>query len=622
MRRILAIIAVIMVSAISLGAAAPEIDGAVNMTYSPDSSKVAYTRDNDLYVTDMVSGRETRLTFDGSDVILNGYASWVYYEEIFGRASRYKAFWWSPDSRRIGFYRFDNTQVPSFPIYSPFGQHGALNMTRYPKAGDPNPSVRIGIVDVDLAIASESPLWIIWAKFRQDPDQYFGTPFWGPDGREFFVSRIPRVQQELDLFAVSAETGSLKQIYHEQYPTWLDFMDGITFSEKGLYMARSFETGWEQIYFLSYDGLTLRRITDGTNWNVSIVRVEERKGNVYFTANRDSDVRTTLYKVDRRGRVTALTDTSYSVSGVEFSADGRTFDATLSNMRTPGRKVRVSVSDPRRITLISDNAPSDFAPSSLPLPEVMYMTTSDGFKLPAAISYPKEFDPSVRYPVVMEIYGGPGTEYVRDIWRDRNVTPMRKWFYENGFIYITADSAVSGHNGRAGTDMAYEDLHTRAISDFVEWARYLKSLPYVDGDHIGVEGFSFGGANTAKLIMEHSDCFHAGIAGGGVYDWMLYDSAYTERFMNTPANNPEGYAGCRVMDSAGKMTDGILKITHGTGDDNVHFQNTLQLVDALQKAGKQFELMIYPDGLHGYRGVQAAHSDEADKVFWTRTLRK
>ncbi len=469
----LAVLAFVM----PLYAAAPEIPGAVNLTFSPDSSKVAYTRNNDLYVTDLTSGKEARLTFDGSEVILNGYASWVYYEEIFGRQSKYKAFWWSPDSRKVGFYRFDNSDVPVFPIYSPFGQHGSLNLTRYPKAGDPNPSVRIGIVDVDRALLSESPIWVIWASFRQDPDQYFGTPFWGPDSREMFVARVPRVQQELDLFAVDSETGSLRQIYHEQYPTWLDFIEGMTFTDRGLYMARSFETGWEQIYYLSYDGLTFKRLTDGRNWNVSIVRVDERRNNVFFTANRDSDVRTTLYKVDGKGRITALTDTAFSVSDIEFSADGRSFSATLSNMRTPKQRWSFITSDPGRCTRIDDESSvKDFHKDALPLPEVIYMTTEDGFKIPGAISYPEGFDPSVRYPVVMEIYGGPGTEYVKDIWRDRNVSEMRKWFFKNGFIYITADSCVSGHNGRAGTDMAYEDM-SMANTSVSKDSRSVEQIP-------------------------------------------------------------------------------------------------------------------------------------------------
>ena len=291
-------------------------EGAVNMTYSPDSTRIAFTRDNDLYVVDIASGAETRLTFDGSDVILNGYASWVYYEEILGRGSRYKAFWWSPDSRKIGFYRFDNSEVPMFPIYSAFANPaaaasqsqsprvtdlaigGALSETRYPKCGQTNPQVRIGIIDLAGNVMTgsssvipseveESPS-IVWADFDPTLDQYFGIPFWGPDSKEFFIARMPRLQNTIDLYAVNCADGSKRHVYNETYKTWLNWFDGVVFTDRGLYMSREFETGWQQIYFLSYDGSEFRRLTDGPNWDVALVRVDEKKGDVYFTAKRDA----------------------------------------------------------------------------------------------------------------------------------------------------------------------------------------------------------------------------------------------------------------------------------------------------------------------------------------------
>ena len=595
--------------------------GAVNLTFSPDSTKLAFTRDNDLWVADIATGAETRLTFDGTDLILNGYASWVYYEEILGRPSRYRAFWWSPDSKKIGFYRFDNSRVPMFPIYSPFGQDGSLNLTRYPKAGEPNPEVRIGIVHLD------NPEQIVWADFDEHEDQYFGIPFWGPDSEGFFIAREPRRQNTLDLYSVNAGDGSKQHIYHETYPTWLDWIEEVIFTEKGLYMARSFETGWEQIYFLSYDGKTFRRLTDGENWRISLVRVDEKAGDVYFTANRDSNVRATFYKVDRKGRITALTDPAMNVSGIRFSPDGKYFVASLSNFSTPSQvwlfeTARVA----RNPYKVADMRGPDFDPSRYAFPQLVELETSDGFRIPASITYPLGFDPAKKYPVVMEIYGGPNTAYVREAWS----TPgeASQWYSANGIIRMTADVSASGHNGRAGTDLVFRDLQTQPIKEFVEWARWLQSLPYVQGDKIGVTGFSFGGANTARLLLQHSDAFHYGIAGGGVYDWQLYDSHYTERFMDTPAANPDGYRASRVLDDVkdypaeyGDDDRVMLKITHGTGDDNVHFQNTLQLVDALQKAGKKFELMIYPDGLHGYRGYQGLHSNAADREFWLKYLK-
>ena len=614
-------------------------EGAVNLTYSPDSTRLAFTRDNDLYVVDIASGAETRLTFDGSDVILNGYASWVYYEEIFGRPSRYKAFWWSPDSKKIGFYRFDNSQVPMFPIYSAFANPsaaasqsqsprvtdlalgGSLSETRYPKAGQTNPQVRIGIIDLTGNLA--------WADFDPSLDQYFGIPFWGPDSKEFFIARMPRLQNTIDLYAVNATDGSKRHVYNETYKTWLNWFDGVVFTDKGLYMAREFETGWQQIYFLSYDGTEFRRLTDGPNWNVAIVRVDEKKGDVYYTAKRDAVAKQALYKVDRKGVVTALTDPAYNATGVSFSPDGKYFVASYSNFTTP-TKIALFPTSGKKIrqgAVVADLQGPDYDASKYALGELVFMTTEDGFRLPATIVYPKDFDESKKYPVHVDIYGGPNTPMVRDRW----VTPnaVNQWYSDNGIIQITVDPRAAGHNGRAGLDMIYRQLTVWEVKDFCEWADWLKALPYVDGDKIGVEGFSFGGTMTSMLLMQAPDKFHYGIAGGGVYDWALYDSHYTERYMDTPQNNPEGYEVSKVMnyvegypvDYSNDDESVMLKLTHGTGDDNVHHQNTLQLLDALHRKGKRFDFMIYPDGMHGYHGYQGDHFLKANQAFWLKYLK-
>ena len=681
-------------------------EGAVNLTYSPDSTKLAFTRDNDLYVVDIASGEETRLTYDGSDVILNGYASWVYYEEIFGRASRYRAFWWSPDSKKIGFYRFDNSQVPMFPIYSAFADPeaaasqsqsprvtdlslgGSLSETRYPKAGQTNPQVRIGIVDltdecVGCPMRCEDA--ITWADFDPTLDQYFGIPFWGPDSKEFFIARMPRLQNTIDLYAVNVQDGSKRHVYNETYKTWLNWLDGVVFTDNGLYMAREFETGWQQIYFLSYDGKTFRRLTDGPNWNVTIVRVDEKKGNVYYTAKRDAVAKQALYKVDKKGVITALTDPAYNATGISFSPDGRYFVASLSNMTTPTHIAVIAdkggvVSEGKNnicaypsapdkaemlagkiweeadidakpvkypaANIVADMKGPDYDPSEYALPELVYITVGDGFNLPGMIVYPKNFDQSKKYPVHVDIYGGPDTPQVRDRWVTPNAS--NQWYSENGIIQITVDPRAAGHNGRAGLDMIYRQLTVWEVKDFCAWADCLKALPYVDGDKIGVEGFSFGGTMTSMLLMQAPDKFHYGIAGGGVYDWALYDSHYTERYMDTPQNNPEGYAVSKVLNYVDgypteytesvsvsnasssspkgecarfKVEPVMLKLTHGTGDDNVHHQNTLQLLDAMHKAGKKFDFMIYPDGMHGYRGYQGAHFQNANNEFWLKYLK-
>ena len=659
--------------------------GAVNLTYSPDSTMLAFTRDNDLYVVNIADSIETRLTFDGSDVILNGYASWVYFEEIFGRPSKYKAFWWSPDSKKLAFYRFDNSQVPMFPIYSAFadpsaaasqsqsprvtdlGPGGSLSETRYPKAGQTNPQVRIGLVELPMlharpvtttdssVISEQLEIAVVWADFDPCHDQYFGPPFWSPDSREFCVPRMPRLQNTLDLYAVSPKDGTKRHVYSETYKTWLNWIYSAIFTESGLYMVREFETDWQQIYFLSYDGTDFRRLTDGPNWNVNIVRVDEKKGDVFFTAKRDAVAKQAVYKADRKGVITALTDTSYNAAGVLFSPDGRYFIASYSNVTTPTRIGIFPSSGKIAETIVADMQGPEYDSSNYALGQLVHMTTEDGFRLPGMIVYPKGFDPSKKYPVHVDIYGGPDTPVVRDRW----VTPSDKtqWWSDNGIIQISVDPRSAGHNGRKGLDMIYRQLTVNEIKDFCAWADWLGSLPYVDAEKIGVEGFSFGGTMTCMLLMQAPDKFHYGIAGGGVYDWAMYDSHYTERYMDTPQNNPDGYSVSKVLnyvtgypvsyqqtsgaypyapasrdavrapiqtESSKPMptrTDTVmLKITHGTGDDNVHHQNTLLLLDALHKAGKKFDFMIYPDGMHGYRGYQGEHFKNANREFWKKYL--
>ena len=526
----------------------------------------------------------------------------MYYEEIFGRPSQYRAFWWSPDSKKLAFYRFDQTEVPVFPIYSAVGQDGRLNQTRYPKVGETNPSVRIGIIDFEKSGD------VVWADFEDDSDQYFGTPFWSADSRELFVQWEPRVQNNLKLYRVNAADGSKKLVYEETSDTWLSWIEGMLFAKDGLYMARSFESGWEQIYFLSYDGKVLKRLTSGNNWNIYLRKYDAAKGDVYFIAQRDSRVQSGFYKLTRKGKIERISPLGYNVERAWFSRDMKSYYAKLSNCRT--RTFEWSTRAPGSLAAEEDT-------TYYALPRVVSIKAVDGQDLYALMVLPKSFDPSKKYPVRFAVYGGPETQYVSNRWRMPD-----QWFSDNGIITIVADCRAAGHNGRKGTDLVFKDLTTVPVQDFVTWAEWAKSLPYVDGDHMGVEGFSFGGTMTAMLVLRHPELFCCGIAGGGVYDWILYDSHYTERFMLNPVLNPDGFECARVLSYVDNLSDkAALKLTHGTGDDNVHFQNTLQMVDALQKAGKQFELMIYPDGMHGYRGKQGDHSTEADRIFWLKHLK-
>ena len=586
-----------------------------NLTYSPDSTLAAFTRAGDIYIKVIKDSRKIRLTRDGSSLVMNGYASWVYYEEIFGRPSKYKAFWWSPDGKKLAFYRFDDSRVPLFPIYSADGQDGVLRETRYPKAGENNPEVRIGFVDIQKAV-SKKKTKIVWADTDPSEDCYYGTPFWRGDSKVFYLQQEPRIQNTLDLFAVDPSTGKKTPVYHESVSTWLDWIDGMLFSDDGLFMVRSFEDNWQQIYFLSYDGKTLKKLTDGPLWRVSLRKLDG-EGGLFFTARLSDRLRTGIYHLKADGSIENVSDPAFHVMRAAFSEDG-TITATLSNTKTPPFTVRYSKGSAETI-----KAPTAVGPDAA-LPQIVTIE-NEGFSLPGLITLPEGFDPSKKYPVHIYIYGGPDTPVVADTWRGES-----NWFTRNGIIDCRLDCRAAGHDGRKGLESIYRRLGEGETRDFIAWAKYLGSLPYVDSDKIGVEGFSFGGTMTARLLLTASEYFRFGIAGGGVYDWRLYDTHYTERFMSTPELNPEGYASSAVVSmvekypvkAGARLSDSpvVLKLTHGTGDDNVHFQNTLQLVKQLQNAGKGFELMIYPDGMHGYRDLQAAHSDASDEAFWLEHL--
>lgn len=593
------------------------VKGWLNPTWSPDSTRIAYTLGNDLYSIDVRSGEIVRHTWDGSDMILNGYASWVYYEEIFGRPSRYRAFWWSPDSKVLAYYRFDNSKVKMFPIYLPDGKHGLLNQTRYPKTGEDNPEVKIGFVSVH---GGET----VWADFNPKVDQYFGTPFWNGDGTRLMVSWMDRAQDNLELFSVDPLTGSKVSVYKEHQDSWIDWMEGMLFTSEGMYMVRDF-TGWQQIYFLSFDGKTFQQQTTGENWGVTLLKADKKY--LFFTARRETSIRTDIYRLNLRTKdIERVSYGDLNFTDVSVSEDGRTVRATASNSRTPSQRVEISIPaigglKKKEVRILHDSKGPDFDKYALAMPEVVYITTRDGVKLPALVTWPVDFDRNKKYPVKAYLYGGPDNPQVIDRWR--GVSMSTQWWANHGVIQIVIDTRCSGHYGKKGVELCYRKLGVLELQDFIDDIKYFRGLSFVDEDKIGVEGFSFGGTMTTLCVTEGNEYFKYGIAGGGVYDWELYDTHYAERYMDRPQDNESGYdAACvldRISNYKGDKTN-MLRITHGTGDDNVHFQNTLQLVSRLQQDHKDFELMIYPGGMHGYRGDQGIHSSMQDYKFWYRYL--
>lgn len=568
-----------------------------NPVLSPDGEKVAFTRDHDLYVLDIGSGEELRITEDGSDVIYNGWASWVYMEEILGRATNYKAFWWSPDSEHIAFMRFDDTRVPVFPIYQAEGRYGKLQETRYPKSGDPNPEVKIGIASAESGEVS-------WADFDEKQDQYFGTPYWRPDGQALWVQWMNRGQDRLVIYELDLPGESKQEIYTEEQDTWIQLDDDNRLhfleDEQG-FLLMSDKSGWMHIYHYSVEGKLLGQLTSG-EWTVTAIdHTDAKNGWIYFTARKENSTRHDLYRVKLNGGdLQRLTFGDYTHK-VLLSPDASYFITIYGNASTPDRMALVR-GNGEVVRELGDSKGPHFSEYNLAKTELLRVKIPDGFALPLRVTWPVHLDKTRKYPVLISIYGGPNAGTVYDGWRfDRE---SQVWASE-GLIQVSMDHRGSGHFGKAGQNYLYRNLSHWELADYTEAVKWLlDEYPFIDSSKIMISGFSYGGYMTCMALTKGSDVFTHGIAGGSVTDWHLYDTHYTERFMDTPEENPEGYKSSAVMTYANRYK-GMLRIVHGTADDNVHEQNSLQLVSALEDTGRSFEYMPYPGAKHGWRNLPA-----------------
>lgn len=579
-----------------------------NPTISPDGNYVAFTRDNNLFAIDLASEKEYQYTNDATDVVYDGWAAWVYYEEILGRGSRYRAFWWSPDSKTIAFYRFDETNVPMFPIYHSEGEHGTLEKTRYPEAGDPNPEVRVGFVPVTGGD-------VVWADFNQKDDQYFGTPFWTPDGDRLVVQWMNRGQDTLKLYSVDPYKGTKKEFYVEHQPSWVEWFGTVDFlkDNKG-YILQSDKDGWSHLYLYGQDGTLVNQITQG-KWAVTdVLNVDEDNQLLYFTAKKEASTSTDFYKVGFDGsHLTRLTSGDYT-HRIQLSPHGKYFIDSYSNLSQPA-KMAFYTGEGKLVKELGDSKTKEFANYILAKPELFRVTTPDGYALPVIWTLPADFSENKKYPVLINIYGGPASPTVANSWRGIG----EQWLAMEGVIQVTMDHRGSGHFGKEGVALMYRNLGKWEMNDYIEVAKWLRAKPFVDTTKICITGGSYGGYTTCMALTFGADYFTHGIASFSVTDWQLYDSHYTERYMDTPAENPEGYKNSSAMTYVDRYK-GLLRIVHGTIDDNVHMQNSLQLVNALEDKGKHFEFMVYPGGRHGWGGPKATHSRNESYRFYYKYL--
>ncbi len=579
-----------------------------NPTLSPDQTKVAFTRANNLFIVDLITKNETQLTSDGNETILNGYASWVYYEEILGRPSKYKSFWWSPDSKRIAFMRMDESKVPLFPIVSEEGAHGYTENTRYPKVGDPNPEVKIGI-----AIADGSNT--LWADIDAKKDQYFGMPYWKPDASALWIQWMPRSQDTLKIFEMSLGNSSLKEIYTETQKTWIDLDDQgsrIQFlSDKKHFIYRSDVSGWSHLYLHDITGKRMNAITSGNYTVVDLLQVDEKMQWVYFTCRKDNSTRYDLYKVKLNGKeLQRLTFGEFTHEDIHLSPDASYFITTYSNASTPD--IMALVNNKGKIVLeIANTKGEKFDETIIAKTELMRIKSEDGkYDLPFRIIRPLQYDSTKKYPLLINIYGGPNAGTVYDGW---DMRMQQQWWASEGLIQVAMDHRGSGHFGKEGMNALHRNLGYWEMKDWITIVKWLIENAGVDPEKVCISGFSYGGYMSCYALTYGADYFTHGLAGGSVTDWRLYDSHYTERFMDLPSENAEGYTSSSVFTHVNKYK-GLLRVYHGTMDDNVHVQNSLQLIKKLQEKKKHFEFMLYPGGRHGWRNLPAQDAHSANEI--------
>lgn len=555
-------------------------------SFSPDGSKVGFIRNNNLFIKNLISNTETQITKDGLyNNIINGTTDWVY-EEEFGFT---RAFFWSPNGEKIAFYKFDESNVKEFCFLKYGDLYPEEYKYKYPKAGEDNSIVNIFTYN----ITNEKTVKM---DIGEETDQYIPRIKWTKNNEILSIQRMNRLQNKLEILFADPKNGESKVIYTETNKYYIDITDHLTFlDDNEHFLFTSEKDGYYHIYLYKMNGELVKQLTKG-NWVITdLIGFDEKKQIVYYTSAESSPLNRDIYSVDLKGNKNKLSSRK-GTNRARFSSDYKYFINTFSDANTPS-VITVNKANGKQIRVLEDNSKllKTIKEYNFSKKEFFTITTSENVELNAWKILPPNFDKEKQYPVLFTIYGGPGSQTIQNSWGSDLWEQM---LAQKGIIVVSVDNRGTGARGEEFKKMTYMQLGKYETIDQIEAAKYLGSLDYIDANRIGIFGWSYGGYMSTLCMTKGSDYFSTGIAVAPVTNWRYYDNIYTERFMRTPQENANGYDDNSPINHVDKLKGNFLLI-HGTADDNVHVQNSIDLVTALVAANKQFEMQLYPNSNHG-----------------------
>jgi len=570
-----------------------------DVKFSPDGKWASFLRAHNLWVVELATGKERQLTHGGSELLREGELDWVYPEEL----ELLTAYWWAPDSSAIAYLEMDESKVTRYPLVNYLEIAAPVEMESYPQAGGANPVVRVGVVEL---AGGEGK----WMDTGAEKDVYLPRVAWTPDSKHLVIQRLNRAQNELDVLEADRAIGKTTTLFEEKDKYWVNVGGDPIFVDGGKsFLWTSERDGYRHIYLCAADGKVLRQLTRG-NWVVTeVAGVDEKAGAVYFIATKKTPLERQLYRVPLAGGEIQQVTRDEGTHRVAMAPGAANFLDTFSSSLIPPQQLVIRA-DGTLAAMLNENRVAALADYGLIKPEFRELAAADGSKLNAEMILPPGFTPTKKYPVLVYVYGGPGVQVVTNSWPG----PRGLWFQmmaQKGYIIFSLDNHGSANRGHAFETPIYHQMGKTELKDQMAGVSYLQSLPYVDAARIGITGWSYGGYMTCVAMLEAPQLFKAGFAGAPVTDWRQYDSIYTERYMGLPAENAEGYRESSPVTHAAGLR-GKLLVAHATGDDNVHFANTLELQEALVHAGQYAEFAIYAGRGHGI-------TDAAAQVqLWTR----